>query len=195
MSHSFDRFDLLLEASAGWRKLSRQSGILATINSVLTKPINAPFHPYVRRIPATILQCIGALCSRPSADVRESLGIVLEAIADSPQKWLKHLDAMHKRAPATLALFGELLDRFEQSRQGETARHGGDFPSELCLTFLSQLNVANYEKERKRLLVFCMREHIAPEEMAEAASGAWEKALLADWPLCYVCRACRLFWT
>jgi hypothetical protein len=195
MSHSFDRFDLILEASAGWRGLSRRRGVLATISHVLRKPINDPFYPYIHRTPETILKCIGDLCSRPTADVRESLTIVLEAIADSPQKWLKHLDVMHKQAPTALAMLGELLDRFEQSRNiDDGAEAEPDFQTGLVLEFLSRLNVGNYAKARKRVLTFCLREQIAPEEMAEAAGGTWEPVLTADWPLRYVCRACRLFW-
>jgi hypothetical protein len=91
-------------------------------------------------------------------------------------------------------MFGELLNRTEVIRGGEERQHDSDGSTELARIFLSRLNVLKYKKERKRLLLFCVREHISPEEMAEAAKGAWEQRLMADWPLRYVCRACRLFW-
>ncbi len=119
---------------------------------------------------------------------------ILEAVAASPQKWLNYLDTMHQRAQATLALFGELLNRFEGNREDEAKWSDRDDLIALALAFLSRLNVVKYEKARRRLLLFCVRENLAPEAIAEAASGAWERALMADWPLRYVCRACRLFW-
>lgn len=119
---------------------------------------------------------------------------VLQAVADCPQKWLNYLDIMHQRAQATLALFGELLDRFEGGREEEAIQRDRDGLLEFALAFLSRLNVVKYEKARRWLLLFCVRENLAPEAIAEAASGAWEQALMGDWPLRYVCRACRLFW-
>jgi hypothetical protein len=194
MPYFFDRFDLLLEASAGWQKLKlcHQGNIISPIWRLAFTPIDGLFK-YRRRIPAAFLRLIGVSWSRPLAEVRESLMEVLEAITTSPRRWLNHLDEMRERAPATLALFGELLDRFEKTREGEAERCDGDVPSGLVLAFLSRLRVANYQKTRKRLLLFCIRENLAPEAIAEVASS-WTQALMADWPLRYVCRACRLFW-
>ncbi len=74
----------------------------------------------------------------------------------------------------------------------------------LVLALLPRLYATNYSGERSRLLAFCLREAVSPEEMAEVASafasgweelgGAWSRLLTADWPLRYICRACRLFW-
>ncbi|HEY7424972.1 MAG TPA: J domain-containing protein [Gemmataceae bacterium] len=182
MSHWFDRFDLLVEAASGWFSLCDRS-----------------------HVPAIMLRLIRNSWSHPLAEVRESLMNVLEAMADSPYQWLAHLDEIRQRAPATLAVFGELLDRFEEVREvmPEESREREQING-LVLSFLPQLNVANYEVEQTRLLRFCVQENLAPEEMAEVARGftggweelgaAWARALTADWPLRYVYRACRLFW-
>ncbi len=94
MSHAFDRFDLLLEASSGWHKLLRQV-----------------------RIPGSLVRLIPASWCRPFAEVRPLLMEVLAAIAAAPRCWLDHLDDIHEHTPTTLALLGELLDRFEQVRE------------------------------------------------------------------------------
>ncbi len=70
-------------------------------------------------------------------------------------------------------------------------------------TFLASVPL-EYERSRRRVLTFCLREAISPEEMAETANNfggdwaevgaVWAEALLADWPLRYVYRANRLFW-
>ena len=195
MAHFYDRFELILEASAEWRALSSRHGVLPTIRWALKWPIFDPILPYLRRrIPSTISRLLGALWPRPLMEVREPLWSVLEAIACSPQRWLDSLDALRERAPSTLALFGELLDRFEEKGEGAEARCEADALMDLVLPFLASLNVVKYQKERNRLLLFCLREAVLPEEMAEAAGGAWAQVLNADWPLRYVCRACRLFW-
>lgn len=167
LSFLFDRHDLLVSAVAGWQDLYRSN-----------------------RVPASLLQLLAASWSRPFAEMRASLMEVLDKMAVSPGVWLDHLEVMNLRAPSLLSLFGELLDRFEQTQQ--IAREPGD-RSGLALAFLAQLT-AHYKAERNRLLMFCLREDIAPEEMAEAAGGTWASTLMADWPLRYVCRACRLFW-
>jgi hypothetical protein len=198
MPHLFDRFDLLLETSAGWRKLSRSDGVLLTIWRLVNTPLNAPFIKFIRRrIPANMLRLLGVAWFRPFAEVRESLMEVVQAIAGSPQKWLRHFDEMRKRAPATLALFGELLDQLEAEREEEEG-YDRDKLKEIVLPFLSRLNVAElsrYETARKRLLQFCINQHIAPEEMAEISSyWTWSQRLMGDWPLRLVYRAYRLFW-
>jgi hypothetical protein len=193
MSPYFDRFDLLLQASTEWRALTRQKGFLGTIWRLANTHTDDLFKSLPRRVPVAILRLIAESWSRPLAEVRESLTSILEVMAASPQQWLKHLDTMRQRAPATLALFGELLDRFETTREGESERHDGDIPTGLVLAFLARTHASNYEKERGRLLLFCVRENLAPEEIAKVASG-WSQALTNDWPLRYVCRACRLFW-
>jgi hypothetical protein len=182
LSHSFDRFDLLLEASDGWLSLWT-----------------------VSRLPAQFLQLIAASWSRPFAELRESLMAVLELIAGAPSRWLDHLDVMHERSPTTLSLFGVLLDRFEELHEGDTERRDRDALTKAVVAFLPQWDVTRYTVMRVQFLIFCIGEDIAPEEMAEVASGFtdrwaevgfhWAQTLTADWPLRYVCRACRLFWT
>lgn len=169
LSHSFDRFDLLMAAAAGWLQLGT-------------------------RIPAPLLRLLAASWTRPFAEIRESLMEILDWIVETPGRWLDHLDEVRKCAPATLSLFGDLLDRFEETQQRECERRDAEIQRELIRAFLTHLDATEYEEERYRLLLFCVREHISPEEMAEAAKGAWEQRLMADWPLRYVCRACRLFW-
>jgi len=182
LSHSFDRFDLLKEAAAGWRLLRQRGGV-----------------------PRELLQLLAASWSRPFGEVRSPLVEVLHDIARAPRGWLDHLDEIHEHAPATLALFGELLDQFEQTQDAVPIQPCSQkILTDLILGFLPQLNAADYPDERSRLLAFCLREAIAPEEMAEAAhdfTGGWERlgiawghALLHDWPLRYICWACRLFW-
>lgn len=195
MSYSFDRFELLLEASADWRRLSQRKGVLARIWRATNTDLDYIFSTlFRRRFPPLLLQLIGSSWSRPLAEFRGPLMAVLEAMANAPQKWLKTLDEMRKRAPAALALFGEWLDCLEESRDEGEVRRDGDSLTEMGLAFISRWNVVEYSKARERLLQFFIRENIAPEAVAEAASGAWERALMADWPLRYVCRGCRLFW-
>ena len=164
MSHSFDRIDLLVEASFGAFGLVYQS-----------------------RVPKPMLRLIGGSWSRPLGEFRELLMEVLEAIAGAPQRWLSHLDEMHQLAPLTLALFGELLDRFEEAREMIPERpRERELTKGLILSFLPRLDVADYDGERTRLLRFCIREDIAPEEMAQVASefiGGWEE-LGASWRGC-----------
>lgn len=182
MPHSFDRFDLLLEASAGWSMLHDHN-----------------------HVPVSMLHLLAASWSRPFAEVRGPLMEVLESMARTPQRWLDRLDEMRHRAPATLALFGELLDRFEEVREDVSPEPcEPEVARDLTLAFLPQLQAANYEAERIRLLLFCIREGISPEEMAEVASGFtggwqelgtfWTRTLLADWSLRHLYRAYRLFW-
>jgi hypothetical protein len=62
-----------------------------------------------------------------------------------------------------------------------------------------------YRLLRPRLLDFCLRKGIAPERVAEVAhhpAVGWlregvplHRAITIDWPLRYVYRAYRLFWT
>lgn len=195
MPYFFDRFDLLLEASRERRRLSQRKGVLAAVWRAMNTDFDDIFSVlFRRRVPALLVHLIGSSWSRPLAEFRGPLLAVLEAMAGAPQQWLKTLELARKRAPATLALFGELLDRLEQGQSGAEMRADGDNLTELALAFVSRLNVVKYQKERERLLLFFIRENIAPEAVAEAASGAWERALMDDWPLRYVCRACRLFW-
>jgi hypothetical protein len=185
MSHNFDRYDLLLAASAGWRDLRRKE-----------------------RVPPILLRLIPASWSRPFPEVRPLLMEVLEAIAGAPPRWLDYLDEVQKCSSATLSLFGQLLGQLEAVAE-ITPLQPPDrgVLSDLVLAFLPRLNLAAYSrtKERTRLLMFCVNEAIAPEDMAEVAGGfaggwqelgtAWAQALLNDWPLRYLCRAYRLFWT
>lgn len=166
LSFLFDRHDLLISASAGWHDLILFS-----------------------RIPAPLLRLLADSWSRPFAEVRASLLEILDWMTEAPGICLDHFDTMHKRAPTRLALFGELLDQFEQSLQIEQER---DDRSDVARTFLAQL-MTHYSGERNRLLMFCLREDIAPEEIAAVASEDWASTINADWPLRYVCRACRLF--
>lgn len=172
MSHFFDRFDLLATASVGWLTLATHS-----------------------RVPAPFLRILAASWTRPHPETQASLMEILDWITETPGIWLDHLDMVHKCAPAALALFGELLDRFEETQQGNEERRDADAQSGFALAFLAHLDSTDYQDERYRLLLFCVREHISPEQLAAAAGGAWETALMADWPLRYVCRACRLFWS
>lgn len=182
ISHSFDRFDLLKDASSGWLKL------------------------YCRNFfPDSLLELIGPSWSRPFAEVRGPLMEVLESLAGNRRGWLAHFDEMRESAPATLALFGALLDRFEEDREAmRTEPRDPERLNRLVYALLPHLNVGGYHEERSRLLMFCVREDIAPEEIAEVANGfsggweelgaAWSHLLMNDWPLRYVCRANRLFW-
>jgi hypothetical protein len=171
LGHLFDRFDLLVEAEAGWVKLWRRG-----------------------RVPGPFLRLLAASWTRPFAETRAALLEALDWIAQSPGVWLDHFDEVKKYAPSLLALFGELLDRFEEAERRESEQRNSDLLKELFRSCLASLPAAEYQERRCQLLLFCIREHIAPEEIAEAAGGEWEKTLLADWPLRYVCRAYRLFW-
>jgi hypothetical protein len=180
LSHLFDRFDLLLEASAGWRKLYGREAF-----------------------PDSLLQLLAASWYTPFAELRAPLMNVLRAIAAVPQRWLDHFDLMQEHAPATLALLGPLLDQLEDAGDSPE-RHDHDELTGLVLALLPQLNVAGYQSERLQLMRFCLREDVSPEEIAEVARGftdgweelgtLWAQSLSADWPLRYLCRAYRLFY-
>jgi hypothetical protein len=178
LGHLFDRFDLLVEAAEGWLRLWLQA-----------------------HVPPPFLRLLAASWTRPFAETRAALMEILDWIAQSPGVWLDHFDEVKKHAPALLALFGELLDRFEAAERRESEQRVPDLLRELfhsCKELfhscIASHHADEYQERRHPLLLFCIREHIAPEEIAEAAGGEWEKALLADWPLRYVCRAYRLFW-
>lgn len=180
LSHSFDRLDLLLEASAGWHQLRRQGGISNRL---------------LRLIPVS--------WSRPFEEVRPVLRDALEALTGAPRRWLGYLDEARRQAPAVLALLGEALDQLEWRTPSPEPREPETL-SGLVLEFLAHLNPADYDGERPELLAFCIQEMVSPEEMAEAVSGfpdawkelgdTWAQALLNDWPLRHVYRGWRLFW-
>lgn len=182
LSHAYDHFDLLMEATIGWWT-------------------TFPLH----QVPVKFLTLVRSSWGRPFSESREELMEVLEEIAGAPQQWLGCLDGVHARGPALLSLFGELLDQLEAIREASwTAPRESEVQNGLVLSLLQRFNHTDYDGLRSRLLAFCLREDLAPEEIAEVASdfsggweelgAAWARSLRADWPLRYVCRACRLFW-
>jgi hypothetical protein len=182
LSYAFDRFDLLVEAAQGWHRLRRGEG-----GSGLS-----------------FLRLLSVSWFRPFPEVRGLLAEALEAIVAAPGRWLNYFDRMCQQAPTTLALFGELLDQFEQVQEMVVSPRDKDELTDLVQTFLSFLESPDYDQARDEVLAFCLGEAVVPEEMAEVANGfigdweelgaVWAQALTADWPLRYVCRASRLFW-
>lgn len=206
MSYFFDRFDHLLEAATGWHTLCRRRGVLATVWGIANSSFDEIVPRMFRRhIPTALLRLLGSAWSRPFGEVRVALTDILESIAVFPKLWLSRFDAIHKLAPATLAQFGELLDKYEEECGMPAVKARDRDQMNDLLSFLPRMNVDLYYGEhRSKLLRFFLVGDVAPEEMAEAAGGftgnweklgiAWAQKLTADWPLRYVCRACRLFW-
>ena len=180
LSYAYDRFDLLLSASAGWRLLQRQGFI-----------------------PAEFLQLLAHSWYRPFEDLRGQLETLLKEIENKPRLWLENFDVIHKHAPITLSLFHTLLNHVESSRETAPVPPCDDrYLIRMVQSLLARLRVNKYTQDRREVLIFCLTEWISPEEIAEVASNlasnwapfgaAWAHVLNTDWPLRHVYRACQL---
>ncbi|HEY1376235.1 MAG TPA: hypothetical protein VGF55_05550, partial [Gemmataceae bacterium] len=177
-AEAFDRLEFLLTASAGWGAL-RQAG----------------------EVPADLLDLLPLSWVRPYQEVRPRLTAVLGQIAAAPQTWLRHLDAVADRNPHALAFFGNLLGQYEaRLAEPPPVPHAPADLTRLVAEFVRENRPWEYPTLRPRLLAFCVREAVGAELVAAVAPAAstradvLQRAIAADWPLRYVCWACRLFW-
>jgi hypothetical protein len=177
----FDRFDWLWAAATGWHDLRRS-----------------------RAVPAELLELLRLSWSRPFAEAQPLLEEVLAKIDRNPRQWLVYFDNVQSRGAGTLALFGQLLDQREADGvKGGDLLSAGSLLSRFVMAFLGGAGAAGYSNCRGKFLDWCLREYIDPEVAAGAArslDGDWAaagaefgKAVSADWPLRYVCKACQLF--
>jgi hypothetical protein len=180
-AHEFDRLDFLMAVASGWRTLRGQEH----------------FQP-------EFLQLIFLSWSRPLAELRALAMTVLESIANDPDDWLDRLDGMEADASAVLAHFGRLLEAFAHD-WGRSLSFDGDAPraGRRVQEFLDGLEEADYLDLRSRMLSFCLREDLAPEDVAAAVTDPptyWMNGdslpgrLYADWPLRLIWQAVHLFW-
>ncbi len=175
---AFDRLDFLLAATAGWRDAKEEADL-----------------------PPALIELLPRAWARPYAEARPLLVRVLEQVGAAPRNWLRHFDALGRHCPAALAQFGGLLAQYQDRLDEEPpVPHPRGVLAGLVADFLAEQDRLAYGALRPRLLAFCLREAVGPEMVAAVApptgvGGALlSEALMADWPLRYVCWACRLFW-
>jgi hypothetical protein len=182
-SRDFDRLDFLLAVARDWRALRRQRGA-----------------------PPALLDLMPLSWTRPFAEVRGPLQQVLAQISEAPQRWLTSFDGIKKhKGSAVLAQFGRVLDQLRE--QTEWLPPGGrsrEVVAARVLGFLDGQGRRSYPQYRSTFLDFCLREAIAPEQVAEAVGDRpahWpstgvplSQVLLDDWPIRYVFQAYQLFW-
>lgn len=181
-AYAFDRFDLVQAAALGRHKLLER-----------------------REIPNEFVDIIPDFCTHPFAAVRPHLLELLEQITRDRPGWLANFDTIHKVAPAMLALFGQMLDRFAMDL-GVTAPAPcpRQLIDELARDFIGRNGSKGYAVGRTAILYLCLREAVSPEQLADVVAeftGPWAEigttfaqSLRDDWPLRYLYRAYQLFW-
>jgi hypothetical protein len=176
-SESFDRLEYLVQVSAGWTALA--SGT----------------------VPSTFLDLLPAAWTRPFPDTRPALVQLLADIADAPHNWLWHLDVVAARNKAALSFFGALLGQYEvRLASPPPVPHQPADLARLVREFLNGQQQLRYDVLRSQILTFCLREAVGAELFAAVApptavgGGILSAVLANDWPLRYVCWACRLSW-
>jgi hypothetical protein len=176
-SEAFDRLEYLLQASAGWSELRRNSDV-----------------------PHELLDLIPLAWVRPFPSIRPGLAALLALIVAAPQAWLRYLDAIASRNPSALAFVGNLFGQF-QDRLAEPPAipHPPTDLARLVQEFLYDQALLRYPVLRPHLLTFCIREAVGPEAVISVAPATEGGNLLrqvvpGDWSLRLVCWACRLAW-
>ncbi len=126
-------------------------------------------------------------------------------ICESPTKWLRYFDLIAKTVPGALASFETVLEELGyRSRSEPSDERDAQTLTTLAHTFLRARRRQAYVSFRMPLLVFCLRKALSPERLAEVTGEVvanWPEpgssladALLHDWSLRYVFRACSVFW-
>jgi hypothetical protein len=176
-SESFDRLEYLLQTSAGWAAL--RGGTL----------------------PPILLDLLPAAWVWPFAEVRPAMVSLLGEIAVAPHNWLWHLDVVAARNLSALSFFGALLGQYEvRLPESPPVPHAPAELARLVREFVHDQQQLRYDLLRPQILTFCLREAVGAELVAAVApptavgGGMLSAVLAADWPLRYVCWACRLAW-
>jgi hypothetical protein len=178
----FDQLDFLLDLAGAWLDLRE-----------------ADF------VPEGFLELIHLSWLRPFSEIRPMLLTFLGRINREPRRMLEGLSEVYQQSPALLAQFGTILDILEASgNQEPTGPAVAHERTSQIRDFLDFTVRVMWQDFRTSVLDFCLREAIAPEELAEYANGRdgyrltsdrhLTQAISEDWPLRQVCRAHRLFW-
>jgi hypothetical protein len=181
LGSELDRLDMLREVAAGWQELKPGSGA-----------------------PPDLVKLIPLSWTRPFAEARPCLLALLDWLVQHPHEALHTFDQLKVDAPGVLAQFGRVLDQFRASLSSSPEPVAEETATRVTLDLLEGADYRNYGAFRLRLLEFCLREVIAPEQMAEviAERPAFQlstdthlaELFLGDWPLRYVCLGYQLFW-
>jgi hypothetical protein len=176
----FDRLDALFQSATGWRALKR-----------------------VTSLPPTLLQLIPPSWTQLFAEIRPLLERTISELSLDPLRWLGYLTRVKEKSSPVLAQFGRLLDELQESREWQPPRPDSSETFELARQFFATAS-ESYDKLRKPMLEFCLKEAVQPELLAAlivdkpAGWPAWVIPLAHqvadDWPLRYVFQAWALFW-
>lgn len=181
LKYELDRLDLLLLLAPAWRALLR-----------------AP------SVPAHLTQLIRFSWGRPFADARPRLLELLQQISRNPRAWLEALSRAQQLGARALVQFEALLDQEAAwAAPGTLKRQPPDHS--YVLRFLRSRWDPLYTVFRERLLIFCVHEMVAPDDVAGGASGYriargpfkehedLAEVIRRDLALHLVCKACRVF--
>lgn len=128
----------------------------------------------------------------------------LATVASRPGETFHNFDAVQQVASPLFFQFRRALGLLESvSEPAADGRTAQDI-KELALSFARDTSGARYSEWRPRLLDFCLREVVMPEQVAAALADNTEFQLTAeqhlsqaaanDLPLVCVCHACHLLW-
>jgi hypothetical protein len=186
LSGSLDRLDLLLDLSTTWRRLTEDRSERPNVLEIILDLTPSIWNGDLPELRSLLLDC-------------------LEQIARNPLQALQSLDFLRQNCSGALSQFGQLLSSFEQSIEPPADPRSPEQILSLVERFLDMVNWRNYTTSRGEFLTFLLREAISPEQMAESLDSRadlWinQDATLArviqeDWPLRYVYRSCRAYWT
>lgn len=174
LADALDRHEFLLEVARGLEVLRREPGI-----------------------PPLFLELLPLSWTQPFPEVRPLLLRFLNDVAGQPWTFLKLFTRIQAQSSAALAQYGNLLlmlratvPDIDETRSAEELAH----PIRQFLTSGDWDGYLNFSGE---LLGFCLRDVVAPEQVAEAVApqdDALAQRITDDWPLRYVWLSCRLFW-
>ncbi len=181
LAYLFDRLDVLCDMRKQWHRM------------------------YLHAVPEPLLRLLRFGPNRSFEEIRPLLEEVLALICESPTKWLRYFDLIAKTVPGALASFETVLEELGyRSRSEPSDERDAQTLTTLAHTFLRARRRQAYVSFRMPLLVFCLRKALSPERMAEVTGEVvanWPEpgssladALLHDWSLRYVFRACSVFW-
>jgi hypothetical protein len=150
-----------------------------------------------------IFQLLAISWDEQGPEFRSRFRSYVDQIAQDPTASLDCLDQIHAQAPAVLGRLSTLLGLdYEEFRFLGSGAYAEMAPS--IDRFLDSNGWDDYPALRPRLLRFCLREAASPglvaRTMAErpefilTGKGPLSHAIVEDWPLRHVYRACELAW-